>query len=211
MPYSMLLVGQAPAVQPYHTVPPDQVPPNTHITGINPEAVKWGVDRYDRLLCPGLQPGSPSQTPGGLGQRYWSVSEVTWPPQLELRRWRSSGPSSVMHQTTHQIGSPPVILLPCTHALQHVARGQAPAVQPYHTVPPDQVPPNTHQTTHQIGSPPVILLPCTHALQHVARGQATAVQPYHTVPPDQVPPNTHQTTHQIGSPPDILHTCPTAC
>ena len=66
------------------------------ITGIAPEAVKWGVDRYDRPLCPGLQPGPPSQTPGGLGQRYWSVSEVTWPPQLELRRWRSSGPSSVM-------------------------------------------------------------------------------------------------------------------
>ena len=43
-----------------------------------------------------LQSGPPSQTPGGLGQRYWSVSEVTWPPQLELRRWRSSGPSSVM-------------------------------------------------------------------------------------------------------------------
>ena len=67
------------------------------ITGISPEAIKWGVDRYDRLLCPGLQPGPPSQTPGGLGQRHWSVSEVTWPPQLELRRWRSSGPSSVMY------------------------------------------------------------------------------------------------------------------
>ena len=69
-----------------------------HITGINPEAVKWGDDHYDRLLCPGLQPGPPSQTTGGLGQRYWSVSEVTWPPKLELRRWRSSGPSSVMRQ-----------------------------------------------------------------------------------------------------------------
>ena len=67
-----------------------------HITGINPEAVKCGDDHYDRLLCPGLQPGPPSQTPGGLGQRYWSVSEVTWPPKLELRRWRSSGPSSLM-------------------------------------------------------------------------------------------------------------------
>ena len=66
------------------------------ITGINPEAFKWGVDRYDRLLCPGLRPGPPSQTPGGLGQRYWCVSAVTWPPQMELRRWRSSGPSSVM-------------------------------------------------------------------------------------------------------------------
>ena len=70
-----------------------------HITGINPEAVKWGVDRYDRLLCPGLQPGPPSQTPGGVGQRYWSVIEVTWPPKLELRRWESSGPSSVMSCT----------------------------------------------------------------------------------------------------------------
>ena len=68
------------------------------ITRINPEAFKWGVDRYDRLLCPGLQPGPPSQTPGGLGQRYWCVSEVTWPPQMELRRWRSSGPSSVMQR-----------------------------------------------------------------------------------------------------------------
>ena len=67
-----------------------------NITGINPETVKWGVDRYDHSLCPGLQPGPPSQTPGGLGQRCWSVSEVTWPPKLELRRWRSSGPSSVM-------------------------------------------------------------------------------------------------------------------
>ena len=28
--------------------------------------------------------------------QYWCVSEVTWPPQMELRRWRSSGPSSVM-------------------------------------------------------------------------------------------------------------------
>ena len=66
------------------------------ITGINPEAVKWGDDHYDRPLCPGLQPGPPSQTPGGLGQGYWSVSKVTWPPNLELRRWRSSGPSSRM-------------------------------------------------------------------------------------------------------------------
>ena len=67
------------------------------IMGINPEAVKWGDDHYDRPLCPGLQPGPPSQTPGGLGHRYWSVSEVTWPPKLELRRWRSSGPSSLMY------------------------------------------------------------------------------------------------------------------
>ena len=37
------------------------------ITGINPEAVKWGDDHYVRLLCPGLQPGPPTQTPGGLG------------------------------------------------------------------------------------------------------------------------------------------------
>ena len=66
------------------------------ITGINPEAIKLGVNRYDRPLCPGLQPGPPSQTPGGLGQRYWSVSAVTWPPKLELRRWGSSGPSSLM-------------------------------------------------------------------------------------------------------------------
>ena len=37
------------------------------IAGINPEAVKWGDDRYDRLLCPGLQPGPPSQTLRGSG------------------------------------------------------------------------------------------------------------------------------------------------
>ena len=40
-----------------------------------------GGDNYDHPLCPGLQPGPPSQTPGGLGQRYWSVGEVTWPPK----------------------------------------------------------------------------------------------------------------------------------
>ena len=90
------------------------------ITGINPEAVKWGVDRYDRLLCPGLQPGPPSQTPGGLGQRYWTVSEVMWPPQLELRRWRCSGPSSVM-------GSMP----PGTHAWRHSAGCISPFVTIY--------------------------------------------------------------------------------
>ena len=40
-----------------------------------------------------LQPGLPSQTPGRLGQRCWSVSEVTWPPNLEFRRWGSlAGP-----------------------------------------------------------------------------------------------------------------------
>ena len=37
-----------------------------HITGINPEAVKWGDDRYDRPLCPGLP--RPSQSnPRGSG------------------------------------------------------------------------------------------------------------------------------------------------
>ena len=66
------------------------------ITGINPEAIYLGDDHYDHSLCPGSQPGPPSQTPGGLGQRYWSVSVVTWPPKLELRRWGSSGPSSLM-------------------------------------------------------------------------------------------------------------------
>ena len=49
------------------------------ITGINPEAVLMVRDHYDHPLCPGLQPGPPSQTPAGLGQRYWSVSVVTWP------------------------------------------------------------------------------------------------------------------------------------
>ena len=47
----------------------------SHITEINPEAVWWGEDHYDHPLCPGLQPGPPSQTPGGLDQRCWSVSE----------------------------------------------------------------------------------------------------------------------------------------
>ena len=56
-----------------------------------------GGDHYDHPLCPGLQPRPPSQTPWGLGQRYWSVSEVTWPPNLEFRRWGSSGLSSLMY------------------------------------------------------------------------------------------------------------------
>ena len=50
-----------------------------YITGINPEAVLMVGDHHGHPLCPGLQPGLPSQTPGGLGQRYWSVSVVTWP------------------------------------------------------------------------------------------------------------------------------------
>ena len=44
------------------------------ITGINPEAILMVGDHSDHPLCPGLKPGPPSQTPGGLGQRYWSVS-----------------------------------------------------------------------------------------------------------------------------------------
>ena len=52
-----------------------------YITGINPEAILMVGDHYDHPLCPGLQPGPLSQTPGGLGQRYWSVSVVTWPPK----------------------------------------------------------------------------------------------------------------------------------
>ena len=39
------------------------------ITGINPEAILIMGDHYGHLLCPGLQPGPPSQAPGGLGQR----------------------------------------------------------------------------------------------------------------------------------------------
>ena len=39
------------------------------ITGINPEAILKVGDHYGPLLCTGLQPGPPSQTPGGLGQR----------------------------------------------------------------------------------------------------------------------------------------------
>ena len=34
-----------------------------------------------------------SQTPGGLGQRCWLVSEVTWPPNQDFRRWGSLGPA----------------------------------------------------------------------------------------------------------------------
>ena len=64
-----------------------EILPHLPITGINPEAVWWRDDHYDHPLCPGLQPGPPSQTPGGLGQRYWSVSEVMWPPKLVFRRW----------------------------------------------------------------------------------------------------------------------------
>ena len=41
-----------------------------NITGINPEAILMVGDHYDHPLCPGFQPGPPSQTPGGLGQKY---------------------------------------------------------------------------------------------------------------------------------------------
>ena len=41
-----------------------------YITGINPDAILMVGDHYGHPLCPGLQPGPPSQTPGGLGQRY---------------------------------------------------------------------------------------------------------------------------------------------
>ena len=58
-----------------------------NITGTNPEAILMVGDHYDHPLCPGLQPGPPSQTPGGLGQRYWSVSVVTWPPKPEYLCW----------------------------------------------------------------------------------------------------------------------------
>ena len=37
------------------------------ITGINPEAILMVGDHYGHLLCPGLQPGPPGQTPGGSG------------------------------------------------------------------------------------------------------------------------------------------------
>ena len=42
---------------------------HSSITGINPDAILIMGDHYGHLLCPGLQPGPPSQTPGGLGQR----------------------------------------------------------------------------------------------------------------------------------------------
>ena len=42
---------------------------SNNITGINPEAILIMGDHYGLLLCPGLQSGPPSQTPGGLGQR----------------------------------------------------------------------------------------------------------------------------------------------
>ena len=38
-----------------------------------------GEDHYDHPLWPGLQPSPPSQTPGVMGHRCWSVSGVTWP------------------------------------------------------------------------------------------------------------------------------------
>ena len=65
-----------------------------------PRLLNEGTTTMTARFAPALKPGPPSQTPGdlGLGQRYWSVSEVTWPPNLELRRWRSSGPSSLMSQ-----------------------------------------------------------------------------------------------------------------
>ena len=46
-----------------------------------PRLFNGGEDHYDHPLCPGLHPGPPSQTPGSLGQRYWSewghLSHVT--------------------------------------------------------------------------------------------------------------------------------------
>ena len=44
-------------------------PSGVGITGINPEAILMMGDHYGHLLCSGLQPSPPSQTPGGLGQR----------------------------------------------------------------------------------------------------------------------------------------------
>ena len=39
---------------------------------------------------PRLAARSSQQTPpGGLGQRFWSVSKVTWPPNLEFQGWGS--------------------------------------------------------------------------------------------------------------------------
>ena len=35
-----------------------------------PRLLNEGTTAYDRRLCPGLQPGPPSQTQGDLGQRY---------------------------------------------------------------------------------------------------------------------------------------------
>ena len=66
------------------------------ITGINPEAILMVGDHYNHPLCPGLQPGPPSQNPWGLGQRYWSVSVVTWPPKPGVSEVGDSGPSSLM-------------------------------------------------------------------------------------------------------------------
>ena len=56
--------------------------PSTHYGNQSRGCLMGGEDPYDHPLCPGLQPGPPSQTPGGLGQNCWSVIEVTWPPNL---------------------------------------------------------------------------------------------------------------------------------
>ena len=47
-----------------------------------------GGDNCDHPLCPFLQPGPPSQTLGGLGQRYWSVTFETW----SFGGWGLQGP-----------------------------------------------------------------------------------------------------------------------
>ena len=65
--------------------------------GNQSQAILMVGDHHDHPMCRGLQPGPPSQTPGGLGQRYWSVM---WSPDhrnLEFLGWGSSGPSSLMH------------------------------------------------------------------------------------------------------------------
>ena len=66
---------------------------DSHHYGNQSRGYLMGEEHYEHPLCPGLQPGPPSQTPGGLGQRYWSVSEVTWPPKSGVSGWGSLEPS----------------------------------------------------------------------------------------------------------------------
>ena len=63
------------------------------ITGINPELVNEGTTTITAHCAPACSQALPVK-PQGHG--YWSVSEVSWHPNLELWRWQSSGPSSLM-------------------------------------------------------------------------------------------------------------------
>ena len=66
-----------------------------------PRLFNWGLTAKTARCAPACSQFLPVKPQRSLGQRYWSVNAVTWPPKLELRRWRSSGPSSLMYTLVH--------------------------------------------------------------------------------------------------------------